>query len=61
MIIDCPNCKIPMRNITALMMGPDFKCEQCELKIWKRFNTLLKVIGTSRDPEGNSQLKMGKI
>jgi hypothetical protein len=34
MIVYCPKCSEPMRNVTALMMGPSYNCEECDIDIW---------------------------
>lgn len=43
MMINCPKCKIPMENVERLGMGPKYKCEKCNLKLYQRGSTFHRL------------------
>ena len=50
-----------MRNIEALMMGPKFECEKCNLKLWQRGDEFFKLTNGYRDAEGNIHDNVKKV
>ncbi len=61
MKIDCPKCKIPMRNIERLMMGPKFLCDQCDLHLWQRGEKFFKIEGSYIDDDGSIHHYIKKV
>lgn len=61
MTINCPRCKIPMRNIERLGMGPKYSCNQCDLKLWQRDNEYFRVTNGYRDADGNIHNNVKKV
>ena len=43
-----------MRNIEALMMGPKFRCNQCDLQVWQNREKFFRLDGSYQDEDGNS-------
>ena len=50
-----------MRNIEALMMGPKFTCEKCDLKLWQIGSTYFKVTTGYEDEDGNMHCNIKKV